>query len=53
MFERRRLVRELESEAKKSLDEDSMASFQHLARRHKESRIKFEEANDNVSTSWT
>ncbi|BEJ11584.1 hypothetical protein CspHIS471_0200440 [Cutaneotrichosporon sp. HIS471] len=50
-FERRQLSRKLESEAKKSLDEGSMASFQKLASRHKESRTKFEEAKDNVRVS--
>lgn len=52
MFERRQLVGELESEAMKALDEDSIASFQHLARRHREARVKLQEANDNVSVRF-
>ncbi|CAK9783071.1 unnamed protein product [Cutaneotrichosporon oleaginosum] len=51
LFERRQLVRELGSEAKASLDENSWLSFQQLARRHKEARNKLAEASDNVRVS--
>lgn len=47
--ERREVVRVLASEAKKALDADNMVAFEGLIRRHEDTRIKMEEASDNVS----
>jgi len=51
--ERRRVVRLLEDEAKRHLDEDAMAHFEALADRHAQARKELNEASDNVSVHST
>lgn len=49
--ERRALSRMIEGEAKRCLDEESIAEFESLTALHEEARTKFEEATDNVRVS--